>query len=408
MENTLKQLIQEAMNQLENSGLASGTLKSYRSQAFQPVENYYVLTHSTLFKKEYLQQLKGYFIQQYSDEIISRNSMNWRLRGINILLEICDYGVFEWKVYSHKTKIQLSDYFETILMDFMNGLLCSIKRKHNYESILRRFLGFISKQKITSFSEISQLIVRDFIIDISSSKPKSMDDVITALRKLFLYLNENSYCKDNFWMLLAAPRSRDHRVRPCMKLNETSQLIQMVDRSTPEGKRDFAILTLAAIIGLRVGDIASLKLSDIDWIKNELHIVQGKTQVLLILPLSKNILTAIADYILNGRPETNDGHLFIRSCAPYVSLQDGVSISCIFRKYLKASGIIHNIDDGRTMQGLRRAIGTQMVSEEISVSTIAQVLGHSGIKATKQYISLDLDGLRKCVLGLDSIGGELQ
>ena len=408
MEDTLKQLIEEAMRQLEQLGLATGTLKLYRTMAFHHIENLYDSKYSTVFQKEYLKQLEGDFIQQYSDEIISKDSLNWRLRGINILLEICDYGVFEWKVYIHKTKIQLLNFHEKILMDFISGLSCSIKRKQIYESVLRRFLDFISKKKIISFSEISQLIVRDFIVDISSSKPKSMDDVMTALRKMFLYLNENSYCKDGFWMLLAAPRSREHKVRPCMKLDETNHLIQQIDRTSPEGKRDFAILTLAAVTGLRAGDIASLELTDIDWEKNELHLVQGKTNVILILPLSKNILTAIADYILNGRPETTDVHIFIRSCAPYVNLKDGVSISCIFRKYLKASGIIHNVDDGRTMHGLRRAIGTQMVSEGVPVSTVAQVLGHIGIKATKQYISLDLDGLRKCVLGLDSIGGELQ
>ena len=57
------------------------------------------------------------------------------------------------------------------------------------------------------------------------------------------------------------------------------------------------------------------------------------------------------------------------------------------------------------MQGLRRAIGTQMVSEKVAVTTVAQVLGHTGIRATKQYISLDLEGLKKCVLGFDSLGG---
>jgi len=112
MEDTLKQLIQEAMRQLEQLGLATGTLKLYRTRAFHPVENRYVSKHSTLFQKEHLKQLEGDFILQYSDEIISKDSLNWRLRGINILLEICDYGVFEWKVYSHKTKIQLLDFMK--------------------------------------------------------------------------------------------------------------------------------------------------------------------------------------------------------------------------------------------------------------------------------------------------------
>jgi len=57
MEDTLKQLIQEAMRQLEQSGLAKGTLKLYRTRAFRPAENQYVSKNYTLFKKEYLKQL---------------------------------------------------------------------------------------------------------------------------------------------------------------------------------------------------------------------------------------------------------------------------------------------------------------------------------------------------------------
>jgi site-specific recombinase XerD len=408
MKNTLADLIQEALKQLEELGLADGTLKSYRTRAFHPIETLSYSRYATCFCKAWLIEVENDFKQQYTDQKISRKSLNWRLRGISILTEIYDCGTFEWKVYSHKSKIQLTDFYEEVLHGFVISLSGSIKRRKNYESILRRFLDFISKQKIKDLSGINQLVVRDFIVDISLSKPKSMDDVMTALRQFFSYLNENAYCEETFWMLLSAPRTRDHRVRPCMKQNETNQLIKQVDRTTPEGKRDFAILTLAASTGLRAGDIASLTLTDIDWKKNELRMIQGKTDVILTLPLSKSVLAAVADYILNARPETTDKHLFIKSYAPYTNLQDGVSVASVFRKYLKAADIIHIIDDGRTMHGLRRAIGTQMVAEKVPVTTVAQVLGHTSIKATKQYISLDLEGLRKCVLRLDSIGGTCQ
>ena len=172
-----------------------------------------------------------------------------------------------------------------------------------------------------------------------------------------------------------------------------------------QGKRDFAILLLAVSTGLRAGDIASLTLTDIDWKKKELHIVQGKTHTILTLPVSKELLTTVADYILNSRPQTTDHHLFIKNCAPYTGFQDGVSVACVFRKYLRKAGITHTTDDGKTMHGLRRAIGTQMVAAKVPVTTVAQILGHSGIKATKQYISMDLEGLKKCVLESDSIGG---
>lgn len=287
----------------------------------------------------------------------------------------------------------------------MEGLSASIKRKQIYESILRRFLHSAIQKNIFTLSEITSLTVKDFIIEISKTRAKSMEDVMTALRKFFSYLNQTSQNDAAFWQLLSAPRTRDHYVRPCMKPDETNQMLYQIDRTTAKGKRDFAILSLAAATGLRAGDIASLKLTDIHWNTMELCLIQGKTDRILMLPVSKNVLTAIADYILNGRPKTTDKHLFIKSCAPYTGLQDGVSIASIFRKYLKSADIHHEFNDGKTMQGLRRAIGTQMVSEKVAVTTVAQVLGHTGIRATKQYISLDLEGLKKCVLGFDSLGG---
>ncbi len=405
MTGTLEELIETALKQLADLGLSDGTLKSYRTRAFYPVKNLYCEKHGMVMEGDYLQGLKSAFQGQYEVGEISKKTLNWRLRGINILIDITDNDVFEWKVYSQHTKFKLIEPFESTLEGFVGELSCSSKRKANYESILRRFLDFIIKKDIKDFSKIDQLAVRDFIVEISNARPKSMDDVITALRKFFSYLNKNSYCEETFWMLLSAPRTRDHRVRPCMKQAETNQMLYHIDKSTPKGKRDFAILSLAASTGLRAGDIAALALTDIDWRKKELHIVQGKTNSILKLPISKDVLTAIADYILNGRPQTEDNHLFIKSLAPYTGLQDGVSVACIFRKYLSASGIHHVLDDGKTMHGLRRAIGTQMVAEKVPVTTVAQVLGHSGIKATKQYISLDMEGLKKCILEMDSLGG---
>lgn len=246
----LTNLIQEAFKQLAALGLAEGTLKSYRERAFHPVELLYDSKYDAPFCREQLIGLEDDFRQQDADREISKRSLNWRIRGIRILAEVYDTGTFEWKVYSHKSKIRLTDFYEKVLQEFICALSVSIKRIKIYESILRRFLCFISEQKIQDFSGIHQLAIRDFIVYISSVRPKSMDDVMTALRQFFFYLNENSYCEETFWMLLSAPRARDHKIRPC-KQDETNQLIWEIDRSTSAGKRDFAILALAASTGLR-------------------------------------------------------------------------------------------------------------------------------------------------------------
>jgi site-specific recombinase XerD len=405
MSKDISNLINEAMQQLIEFNLSTGTMKAYRTRAFQPALNYYLLKGASI--QEILwQEVNNDFKKMHEDGIISKSSLNWRLRGIKILLEIHKTGSFEWKVFSQKEKNSLSVFFENMLLDFSSELTCAERRKQNYCSIIRRLIIYMNDRNIQSLSKIAPVHVRDFMINISKDKPKSMDDVITALKRFFKYLNEKSYIDNTFWTILAAPRSRDHKVKPCMKSDETIMLIQQIDRNSNEGKRDFAILTLAATTGLRAGDISSLKLTDVDWKQNQLHLTQGKTQELLVLPLQKPVAAAVADYILHGRPESQTGYLFLRHCAPYTRLQDGVSISSIFRKYLLAAGIQHMIDDGKTFHGIRRELGTQMIATGVPVPTIAQVLGHKGIKATKQYISLDLDGLRNCVLSMDSIGGD--
>lgn len=405
MDNKLDNLINTAQAELEKLKLSTGTLSSYHFRSFKPIRNIYNETYGNHFDCTCLSKLKGLFLDQYNNGSISHRTLNWRYRGIEILVEIYNTGSYSWKIYNRSECIHLNTYFSKKISEFTDTLCCSDKRKKNYESIILRLLRFIEKADITDVSLITPDHLRNFIVEISSEKPKSMDDVMIALRKFFKFLNDRQYSSETFWMLLSAPRARSHKIYPCMKQTEIMQLINSIDCSTDTGKRDFAILTLAITTGLRAGDLALLKLKDIDWKKHELHFCQRKTNSILILPLSKDVLDAIADYILHARPITDDSHLFIRTLAPYSGMNDGVSIACIFRKYLRVSEISHVTGDGRTIHGIRRSIGSEMVSQKIPVTTVSQILGHTGIRATKQYISMDLTGLHKCTLSFKSLGG---
>lgn len=204
---------------------------------------------------------------------------------------------------------------------------------------------------------------------------------------------------------LFVPRARDRRVLPCINQNEIDRVLEQIDLSSAMGKRDYAIIVLGAHTGLRAGDIARLKLTDMDWTNNEIRIIQGKTDTPLTLPLTPLVGNAIADYILGGRPLSDSPYIFLRVLAPFQEFRDGVSIACIFKRYLKKAGIDHEIGDGRTFHGLRRTLGTTLVVNGVPVTTIAQILGHRSIKTTKQYISLDISGLRQCALDFGSVGG---
>ncbi len=230
-----------------------------------------------------------------------------------------------------------------------------------------------------------------------------MDNVIDALRKLNRFLIDSGVAGLPYVDLLMAPRARDKKIYPYMPQDELNAVFEHINRDTAVGKRDFAILMLAASTGLRSGDIANIKLKDINWLQNEICLIQGKSQKPILLPLYKSVGTAIADYILSGRPSSDSPQIFLRSIAPFQKFKDGVSVACVLRRRMKEAGIMHEKEDGKTMHGIRRMLGTCMTVKGVPVTTVAQILGHKNISVTRQYISLDIEGLCECALGFDSI-----
>lgn len=399
----LPELIIQAQICLKSLGMSEGTIRTYRYSAFHPLkmqfgENEYVDSPTILLQEKFFSEL-------YAEGKISRKTYNWRIRGIRILAEICETGTYEWKVFSKNEKLEIPELFSSILQSFLATKECSQKRKKCMESICFRFFMTLMEDGIESFDSVTSENIHRFMINISKTRSKSMDDVVYTLRSFFRYLCESNLYQNNFWMLIAAPRCRDHHVLASVTHEEISAIVGTIDTDTKNGKRDFAVLSLAAVSGLRAGDIASLKLRDIDWKKNEIRLIQGKTSEQLILPVPKHVLQAVADYILNGRPDTESECIFVRHLAPFEGYHDGVSIACIFRKYQKKAGLSHAIGDGKTLHGIRRGLGTQMTASGIPIETVAQVLGHKGVKATKQYISADMHGMQNCVLDCTSLGG---
>jgi integrase len=176
--------------------------------------------------------------------------------------------------------------------------------------------------------------------------------------------------------------------------------LSAVDTTTAMGKRDFAIMKLASVIGLRSVDIFGIQMTDINWKKNEITIVQDKTNVSIILPLTPTVGNAIADYILYGRPKSDSPYLFLRHLKPHTKLMNLSGGSHVFTRYQKKSGLNHNPNDGKTFHAFRRTVGTNLVIAEIPLPTIYQILGHKSKNCTKQYIALNDDMLQICCLDI--------
>jgi len=159
-------------------------------------------------------------------------------------------------------------------------------------------------------------------------------------------------------------------------------------------------MKLALDTGLRWSDISVMKLTDIDWRKKEIHIVQKKTESNLLLPLTIGAGNAVADYILNAIPKCDSEYVFLRLRRPYDRLQSRSSAASIMQHYQSDSGFTHHAGDEKTFQAFCRTMGTNLLKSDVPLSTVSQILGHNSLESTKRYLSQHDEMLLFCCMDI--------
>jgi site-specific recombinase XerD len=168
-----------------------------------------------------------------------------------------------------------------------------------------------------------------------------------------------------------------------------ARLLACCDRTTPVGRRDYAMLVLLVRLGLRPGEVASLRLDDIDWRAGELAVL-GKGDRIERLPLPVDLGEAMAEYLRDGRPATAEGRtVFIRFRAPHRSLSVSGVTDAVRRTAQRAGlGCV------RARQ-LRHTAATAMVRAGAALPEVGQVLRHRRLLSTSIYAKVDTEGLRE-------------
>ena len=113
------------------------------------------------------------------------------------------------------------------------------------------------------------------------------------------------------------------------------------------------------------------------------------------LPLPGLLAARLADYVLNERPDSGDGHVFLRSVAPHTRLADHASIYRVTAETFRKAGVA-NIKAGTRL--LRHSAASRLLRAAVPVPTISEVLGHASPESTNTYLSVDVDRLLECVL----------
>ena len=181
------------------------------------------------------------------------------------------------------------------------------------------------------------------------------------------------------WRLASLPRG--------LAAGQVGRLLDSCDRSTVTGRRDYAILTVLARLGLRGAEAAALQLGDIDWRAGEV-MVRGKGSRLERLPLPVPVGEALAAWLTGGRARCGSSAVFVTVRAPYRQLSSS-AVRAIMGRACDRAGLAR-----RGAHRLRHSLATEMLRAGASLPEVGQVLRHRSQLATSVYAKVDESALR--------------
>jgi len=195
---------------------------------------------------------------------------------------------------------------------------------------------------------------------------------------------------------------RDARIPSVWAHELVVRLLEALDRSSAKGKRDYAILLLACRLGLRVGDIRTLKLDQLHWEDSTIEITQSKTSTPLRLPLTSEVGEALIDYLKSGRPQTAHREVFLKVNPPFDPFV-GNNLHHIVTYWRLLAGVRFRTPQRRGIHSLRHTLATRLLEKGTAFTTIAEILGHTSLESTRIYAKADVEALRSVALDPEEV-----
>lgn len=303
-------------------------------------------------------------------------------------------------VYKKQPKTSLPEPYKSVIENYLAIYGKNVKRcsLDDAEYTLRKFSEFLCEAKITKLDDVTATNICDFATTLKDYAATTRNSWLSRIKDFLKFSHEHGYASRNLSLFVPKPR-----YTPAPKLpstysrEEIERMLAAVDRANPTGKRDYAILKLAACLGMRSGDIAGIKHENIDWVKNVIRFEQQKGGQAHTLPLLNDVGESIIDYLKNGRPKSDLNCIFLRHCAPYTGLT-AAALHPIMKKYLTLAKLPGETPRKAGLHALRHSLASALLENGTPLTTISEVFCHQKAETTRIYASIDIPNLKKCAL----------
>lgn len=267
-----------------------------------------------------------------------------------------------------------------------------------YERLVRTFVRAALGEDPIDPSSLDSADVVGFVAAMQGRfSPGSMKAVRTALRSFFRFLRFEGLCDAQ--LELAVPRVAHWQLSTLPRYLSDTQLARLLtslDASGPCGRRDRAIVLCLASLGLRPGELANLRLEDIDWRGGSVRVRERKTRQGAVVPLPRDAGKAIVDYLREERPATDERRVFVQHRGVRRGWPlSGNTISAVVVRALDRAGVRSPLAGAYV---LRHTVASRLVRRGASLKEVADFLGHRSLDTTAIYAKLDLAALREVAL----------
>ena len=274
----------------------------------------------------------------------------------------------------------LADYRDYLVQERGLALLTVV----SYERIARLFL----EQQLGELESLTAAEVSGFLArECPRRSVSGARDLVGRLRPFLRYLHVAGLIETPLvWAVPGVADLRDRSLSRGVEPRVVSRLLASCDRRRTVGRRDYAILLLLIRLGLRAGEVAAMRLEDLDWRTGEL-VVRGKGDRRDRLPLPVDVGQALASYLQRRGPSELRA-VFLRMRAPAGALTR-IGVCSVVQDACVRAGV-----PPVGAHRLRHTAATAMLREGASLAEIALVLRHREIKTTAQYAKVDRTRLR--------------
>ena len=260
----------------------------------------------------------------------------------------------------------------------------------NYERDILEFFGYLDQESL-EYQSVVYSDLRFFLMylkDKKKDKNSSIDRKLSSLRGFYQYLANEGVVSSNVFSLLSGPK-KEKKLPRYFEYNELETLFDACDLSTPLGQRDRLILEMLYATGVRVGELVSIKVSDINQSSRTILIL-GKGNKERIVPYGEYCEEILKMYLKDGYLSLNTKNspfLFLNYHGGELTER---GVRYLLEEIIKRTSIQKNISPHM----IRHSFATHLLNQGCDLMSVQKLLGHESIKATQIYTHVTTDRLR--------------